>query len=115
MGVNLFQYKTVCLFLIPKYSSLFVFVLSEIICIFAFIYDGTWLAKLRYRAMKALQQKEQNYIVEINMTKAKPFLKWAGDKSQLLSQLDNHLSQDLKKRHSEEKKTFLKIITLKVA
>ncbi len=73
MGVNLFQYKTVCLFLIPKYSSLFVFVLSEIICIFAFIYDGTWLAKLRYRAMKALQQKEQNYIVEINMTKAKPF------------------------------------------
>lgn len=49
------------------------------------------------------------------MTKANPFLKWAGDKSQLLSQLDNHLSQDLKKRHSEEKKTFLKIITLKVA
>ena len=49
------------------------------------------------------------------MTKAKPFLKWAGDKSQLLSQLDNRLSQDLKKRHSEEKKTFLKIITLKVA
>ncbi len=49
------------------------------------------------------------------MTKAKPFLKWAGGKSQLLSQLDNHLSQDLKKRHSEEKKTFLKIITLKVA
>ena len=49
------------------------------------------------------------------MTKAKPFLKWAGGKSQLLSQLDNHLSQNLKKRHSEEKKTFLKIITLKVA
>ena len=49
------------------------------------------------------------------MTKANPFLKWDGGKSQLLSQLDNHLSQDLKKRHSEEKKTFLKIITLKVA
>ena len=47
--------------------------------------------------------------------KSKTLSEWAGDKSQLLSQLDNHLSQDLKKRHSEEKKTFLKIITLKVA
>ena len=36
------------------------------------------------------------------MTKAKPFLKWDGGKSQLLSQLDNHLPQNLKKRYSEE-------------
>ena len=46
---------------------------------------------------------------------AKPFVKWAGGKGQLLSQLANHLPQDLKKRHSEEKEDFLKIITLKVA
>ncbi|MDO4980059.1 MAG: hypothetical protein Q4E58_04020 [Prevotellaceae bacterium] len=40
------------------------------------------------------------------MTKAKPFLKWAGDKSQLLSQLDNHLSQDLKNAIQKKRRLF---------
>ena len=44
--------------------------------------------------MKALQQKEQNYIVEINMTKAKPFIKWVGGKTQLIEQLDAQLPAD---------------------
>ena len=76
---------------------------SEFICIFAIIYEGTWLAKTEISRDESLAtERNKNYIVEINMTKAKTFLKWAGGKSQLLSQLDNHLPQNLKKRHSEE-------------
>jgi hypothetical protein len=71
------------------------------------------LASLQISNLK--EEKNHKMPQDNNTIVAKPFVKWAGGKGQLLSQLANHLPQDLKKRHSEEKEDFLKIITLKVA